>query len=391
MIAGYCLNVHLGESWKDLARAVGQFAIPLGSDWSGSCAYGLGLRLSGQAVAELARAEQLAEADQLFLEQPFRPFTVNAFPFGTFHQRPVKAGVYEPDWSKSARLEYTIAAARLLARWLGENQQGSVSTVPLGFRPARNQSGFLATCVGYLRAWVQAARAIEDQTGSRVILAIEPEPGCAVETTQELICFLEEAFFRSGGQEEELRRYVGICLDLCHAAVQFEDPMESLEICQQAGVAVAKIQVSNALSLQNIRESRVALASWNEPIYLHQVSARSREGEIRRWLDLPDALRDLERWGEGAEVRVHFHVPLTFQGDGPLKGTLDGENRELWCLLSKGVSSHLEVETYTFSVLPSGVRPAGLYSMLEGELAWLGEKLRSGPQESFKVMSGFHH
>ncbi|GAB4251377.1 MAG: metabolite traffic protein EboE [Candidatus Methylacidiphilales bacterium] len=375
MIVGYCLNVHPGEGWNDLRQAVETFAVPIGTRWRGKCPYGLGLRLSGRTVAELERLDAVEEADRFFARQPVRPFTVNAFPHGAFHGQRVKEQVYAPDWSDPERLRYTLGAARLLAGWLREGEIGSISSVPLGFREALGHPDFLEAASTQLLAWVEFAVQLEASTGRQLVLALEPEPGCALETTAELLVFLERWVWVRCQDETLARRHLGICLDLCHAAVQFEDLGESLRQCQAAGVAVAKVQVSNALAIRNDAESRHVLARFIEPVYLHQVSLRRSGGEIRRWLDLDQAVADLADEEAGSEVRVHFHVPLTFIGNGPLQPTLGATEDEVWKQLNKGISTHLEVETYTFAVLPEGVRPGGLSEMLMGEMDWLENRL----------------
>lgn len=375
LTVGYCLNVHPGEGWNDLRQAVESFAVPIGKRWRGKYPYGLGLRLSGRTVAELERLDAGEEADQFFARQPFRPFTVNAFPLGAFHGQRVKEQVYAPDWAEPTRLNYTKGAARLFSRWLREGEIGSISSVPLGFREALGHPDFLEAASAQLLAWVEFAAYLEVETGRRLILALEPEPGCALETTEEVINFLETWVWPRCRQETLARTHLGICLDLCHAAVQFEDLGESLRQCEAAGVLVAKVQVSNALAIRNDAESRGALARFMELVYLHQVSLRRSSGEIRRWLDLDQALADLPDEEAGSEVRVHFHVPLTFIGNGPLKPTLGATEDEVWKQLNKGISPHLEVETYTFAVLPEGVRPGGLSEMLMGEMDWLQNRL----------------
>jgi len=44
-----------------------------------------------------------------------------------------------------------------------------------------------------------------------------------------------------------MRCHLGVCLDTCHSALQFEDPLESLRAYRDEGIRISKIQLSAAL------------------------------------------------------------------------------------------------------------------------------------------------
>ena len=75
------------------------------------------------------------------------------------------------------------------------------------------------------------------------------------------------------------------------------------------------------------------------------------------------ALRDAEEW------RVHFHVPLfaeRFDADGALRST-QPELLELLACPELAAVPHLEIETYSFEMLPADRRAAlGVPTLLDG-------------------------
>ena len=85
---------------------------------------------------------------------------------------------------------------------------------------------------------------------------------------------------------------------------------------------------------------------------------------------------------DGPPWRVHFHVPLHAAPDGPLRSTREALVRTLAVLVGgpRPLTAHLEVETYTWQVLPPGQRPAGDADLVAGiaaELAWTRDRLRA--------------
>ena len=121
--------------------------------------------------------------------------------------------------------------------------------------------------------------------------------------------------------------------------------------------------------------TRAALARFVEPRYLHQVRTPAAGTD-----DLDEALAG--GLPDGPPWRVHFHVPLHAAPDGPLRSTREALVRTLAVLVGgpRPLTAHLEVETYTWQVLPPGQRPAGDADLVAGiaaELAWTRDRLRS--------------
>jgi sugar phosphate isomerase/epimerase len=380
----YCTNIHAGESWEEIRASLDAHVPAIKAAVSPDAPFGIGLRLSGIAAAGLENQETL----QRFRNQLDRlgayVFTINAFPYGPFHGTRVKEQVYEPDWRSPERVEFTRRAARILAGLLPEGGHGSISTVPGAFKPVGRQPG---AAEAIARNLVEAAAdlvRIERETGCRLALALEPEPCCLLETTEEAIAFFEDALFASHARarlaalaglspsqaEETLRRHLGVCYDVCHGAVEFEDPVAALQRLRDAGVAVPKIQLSAAMRVSDMTRAHVAqLRRFDTGVYLHQVVVR--DGRLTRFLDLPQALAAFEAGEARGEWRIHCHVPVFLHDLGEIGSTRGDLSAVLAALKSEAFSPHLEVETYTWDVLPDALKTASKAQDIARELAFV--------------------
>ena len=126
-------------------------------------------------------------------------------------------------------------------------------------------------------------------------------------------------------------------------------------------------------------ESWQALKRFVEPVYLHQVKGLGKSGARFAWFDLPDALGESETFPDLEYLRVHFHIPLFFLGSGPLQSTSAELTPEFFQELRAGNCSHLEIETYTFDVLPPDVNPGDVVKSIAREYAWVLQKLEGRP------------
>lgn len=378
----YCLNVHPGESWEEQWQALRQHALPIGRQVSPGHPFGLGLRLSARSAAQLlANPPEIERTRAALREANAYALSVNAFPYGTFHGTEVKDRVYQPDWADPRRVAYTLDVARVMARLAPEGAVVSVSTAPLSFK------GW-ATCRERahegLRHVVQVAQElarIQAVSGREIVLAMEPEPHCFPETTDEVLDVMTSLWAegrRLGVSEDVLRQYIGVCFDTAHQAVEFEDLAESLLRLREAGVRIAKVQLSAAIEADT-RAGRQALEAFAEPTYLHQVAIRDRAGHVRRYSDLSDALSGAA-WHAGDVWRVHYHVPLF---TGRFSG-LHSTSARLSCpafrdALAASGCPHLEIETYTWQVWQQDTGDTG--SIDEGiarEFAWVREHVLAG-------------
>ena len=347
--------------------------------------FAIGLRFAAEAVEELSDPAARADLAGILREHDYLPMTVNGFPYGPFHGARVKEEVYQPDWTRPQRLAYTTALAELMAEINPPGAFVSLSTVPGTFRPLA--AGREAEMAGAMLRAVAHLHGLRQRTGVTVALAIEPEPFCFLETIEESVAFFERHLFSDGAAATlgrltglpraeaaaALPRHLGLCYDVCHAAVEFEDPAGSIAALRAAGIPVHKLQLSAALRVPAMdAAARARFAAFDETTYLHQVVSR-RNGVLRRELDLPYALARPE--SDGEEWRVHFHVPLFVDRIPPFATTQDFLAEILALHRSRPISPHLEVETYTWSVLPPELRGADLADDIARELAWVLERL----------------
>jgi hypothetical protein len=389
----YCTNIHAGETWTDIFAGMKSHLPQIKAEVAPDQTFGVGLRLSAAAARSLQDETQFAEFDAFLRSGGYSVFTLNGFPYGVFHGQPVKEGAYRPDWSDPARLDYTNIMANHLARWLPEGMQGSISTVPGTFKAwatGEARAGMMDAITGHIVQHVAHLVDIERRTGKRIHLALEPEPFCLIETIDETLAFYKEHLFgasavaqlaRLSGMNdaqagEALRSHVGVCYDVCHAAVEFEDPKHSLDALLGAGITISKLQLSSAMCIARVdRDGFERLKAMDEPIYMHQV-IENRNGTIRRFADIPHALAAYAS-AQGSEWRIHFHVPI-FLDEMQHLGTTQQFLKDVLAIHRKTpVTQQLEVETYTWDVLPENYRTGGLSAAIARELQWVKGRLLS--------------
>jgi sugar phosphate isomerase/epimerase len=369
MTIPYCLNIHPGETLADVRDAITRHALRVRERLAPDTPYPLGLRFSAAAVGELCDSDTLALFRELLAANSLFVTGINGFPYGTFHGAAVKEAVYQPDWSCKQRVNYTMKLCTILSALLPEDRRGNVSTVPLGYKPQCDEDAVKL----YLRNIAEMAeflRALYENTGRRIALALEPEPDCVIENCAELI----EWFSRFYDASEAARDYLGVCLDTCHFAVEFEDPLEVMRKLEQARIRIERVQLSSAVSATVSPESLNALLPFVDPVYLHQTRIRTPGGDTLRHPDLTAQVLSEALHHAGATLRTHFHVPLFFEGTPALQSTHD-ELSPAFLAHAVGKKYPLELETYTFDVLPRSVRPASIIDSLVQEHAWITARL----------------
>ena len=97
--------------------------------------------------------------------------------------------------------------------------------------------------------------------------------------------------------------------------------------------------------------------------------ARSTDGTIHRQVDLTEdtALSPPDKFASAEELRIHFHVPVNAESLGPLQTTRGDLKKALAAVRELDYAPHLEVETYTWEVLPDG-RQTSLVDGLTAEV-----------------------
>lgn len=384
---GYCTNVHAGTDLETAKESLDRYAVAAHQMLAGWQTIGVGLWLPSTAASMARQPEHALAFDRWLRERSIDVRTMNGFPHGNFHQPVVKHRVYEPTWWDEERYRYTIDLVHLLGRLIPEGATGSISTLPISWgnpEPNEAQWGKAADQLKRLAAELAEFRS---QTGREVVVCLEPEPGCAIGATAQLRDFFESYLF-AGEDQQVVRRHIGWCHDICHAAVMREDQEAEIQACFDMGIRLGKVQVSSALAIHWSRyqadqkeEVLQQLSSFAEDRYLHQTVAETASGARKWYEDLPAALAsidDVEQM-EGT-WSVHFHVPIHLAGMGILDTTRDQIGRcvEIVRRLQNQQAAAAwdwftgiwEVETYAWGVLPPRLRPADLSEGIAAELQW---------------------
>jgi sugar phosphate isomerase/epimerase len=392
----YCTNIHRGETWPEVLAALERHLPAVKAGFAPDRRFGVGLRLSALAARALRDRRAFAQLRVLLDAHDLYVFTINGFPYGPFHGVRVKEEVYQPDWQHEERLVYTDLLADLLADLLPDEPglEGSVSTVPGTFKPLAQAPGVAERIADNMVRHAAHLVLLRARTGRTIALALEPEPYCFLETIDETVRFFEQHLFADraverlanlcgvsrGDAEQALHRHLGVCYDVCHAAVEYEDPKRGLAQLRAAGIRVPKLQLSAALRIATVDAAKAErLRAFDEPVYLHQVVER-QGGALTRYLDLPQAFAAL---GDGAaangprEWRVHFHVPIFLDEIEHFSTTQDFLREILAIHREQPVSAHLEVETYSWDVLPEQDRQDDVAIAIARELAWVRDRLTS--------------
>jgi hypothetical protein len=392
----YSTLVHPGDTWAEMRTSLETYAPAVKARVSATSPYGVSLRLSAVAAqtltddpAERSRLQQWLADNDMYI------FTVNAFPYGPFKGRMVMEQVYEPDWATEDRVRYTCQVADILAEITPVSISPSIQTAPLAFKPKVKTDSDVARLTSNVLRVVAHLIALEEQTGHRVKLALEPEPYCFLETTEETVEYFRRHVWSpdaikilgelTGLPASEtvglVRRHLGVVFDICHQSVQFEDIAASLRALRDAGVPIFKFQAAAALWVPEVTADAVAAVStFTDTIYLSQTTER-RDGELTRMLNLTDAI---ERWKAdprpGTEWRTHFHVPVFLDELGEFRTTRSMIESAIAVHAETPLSDHLEVETYTWDVLPAQFKTGDITDYVTRELEWMREALLSASQ-----------
>ena len=394
----YCTNIHPGEDWSQVFANLQQYIPSLKKKLSPNKPFGIGLRLADAASRELLQGNTLQKFKSWLKEHDLYVFTLNGFPYGGFHLQVVKDKVYAPDWSKQERLDYTLRLAQILGELLPEEMEGSISTVPLSYKPwfesDRSQAEVTSSATIHIAQVVAQMVRIRAANDKVLHLNLEPEPDALLENADEVIKYFEKYLLPIGGAylaknlgipqpaaEVLLLEHVRVCYDTCHFAVEYEDPASVFKRFAAAGIQIGKIQISAALKAkipQNKSERLLLkdrLQPFAESTYLHQVIARHSDGKLQHYQDLGAALSLLEE-STACEWRTHFHVPLFIDDYEVVQSTQDDIVTVFELLLSDEICNHLEIETYTWEVLPPEMK-VDISASIQREYEWVLSKLQA--------------
>lgn len=375
-VAGYCTNVHAGETWPQIRANLERHALRVKEIVSPREPMGIGLWMPAAAARRIVEERWSERIRDWLGEHGLRVFTFNGFPYGGFHEPVVKDRVYRPDWGEDRRAQFTLDLAAMLAVLVEEGGSGSISTLPLGWpgHGAWDEHRFEAAAV-QIRRVAGVLERIGDSSGRRLHVDLEPEPGCVLQSYDGVVSFFER-YLLAGDSADVCRRHVGVCHDICHAAVMFESQRDALAAYERAGIRVGKVQVSSAISLDleeiDAGERRGALEElgrFDEERYLHQTMVRTRgRGEL--FPDLPEALRSRHAEDPSGAWRVHFHVPVHLERIGSLGTTSQEIGAAVRAARELHDCGHFEIETYAWDVLPERHREPSLAEGIARELAW---------------------
>jgi hypothetical protein len=370
----YCTNIHRGETWLETFDALKKYTLAVRQQVALNKPYAIGLRLSNRAARELSEPAVLTEFQRWLTQNHCYVFTINGFPYGQFHGARVKEKVYLPDWTSPDRVAYTNLLFDLLAQLVPPGIEGSVSTVPCGFKELVTTSEALKTIRENIWQCVEHIARVSHQTGRKLHLGLEPEPLCLLETSVEVVQFFER-MRAEHPNDPRLVENLGVNYDTCHLGVEFEEPQNALGALCRHGIKISKLHLSSALKVKPSIEARAELAKFADDIYLHQVIVRRPDASRAVYRDLSDALAGEPKYSPDEvrlfEWRIHFHVPLHSSPTPVFDNTTDHLLGALDILRSNpALCSHLEMETYTWEVLPPNLKSRNVVEQLVAEYAW---------------------
>jgi len=390
----YSTLVHAGDTWPQMRASLAEFVPRVKARVAPDRRFGVSLRLSAASVAELTgRPDERAWLRRFLAGHDLYLYTVNAFPYGPFKGGPVMERVYEPDWTTDERVAYTCAVADLLAELAPDDVRPSIQTAPLAFAASVTGDAYAARFTTRLLTVVAHLAAVEARTGRRVTLALEPEPACYLETTDQTVAYFAERIHSPAGTAEFarlagvplseahglLRRHLGVVFDIGHQAVGFEEVTRSLMQLVAAGVPVFKLQEAAALWVPELTPAAVPdLRRFTGTIYLSQ-SVLRQDGQTTHFLTLGEALDAYEKDPRPAELRTHFHVPVFLDEIGPFRTTRSAVEEALRLHRATPLSEHLEIETYTWDVLPAELKSGDVVDYVSREIEFVERALTQRP------------
>lgn len=393
----YCTNIHPGEDWKSVFEQLKSHLPELKQRLSPKKSFGIGLRLSAQAAKEMLKGDYINSFKKWLDDEDLYVFTLNGFPYGSFHGEKVKDDVYKPDWSTKERLEYSSNLIDILAKLLPDEAEGSISTSPISYK-YWGQSADKFTKIKkigsiHLAQLAWQMNEIFDTTGKEIHIDIEPEPDCLIENSEEMIDFFNDYILSTGSEflmneheisdeeaEQILRRHIGVCYDTCHFSLEYEDPTEAIQAFIDEDIRIGKTQISAALKVKldesgsNRSEIADYLKQFDEPTYLHQVIVKTETGGLVQFRDLSEALPSIQN-EHTKEWRIHFHVPIFLKKYEDLYSTQDEMLESLKTILDGDHCNHFEIETYTWDVLPEELK-TNVTDSIEREFRWVMDAIQ---------------
>ena len=387
----YSTLVHPGDTWEEMWASLTNYVPKVKERFAPNETFGISLRLSAASAETLVRDHAARESLKKFLsDNDMYLYTVNAFPYGPFKGTTVKAQVYEPDWRSEERTQYTINVAEVLGDVAPEGTSPSIQSAPLGFKPRVTGPDVVASFTEHVLRVGAHLVELEARTGRTVGLALEPEPFCFLETTDETIDYFTQHLYSGQAAatlaglagipiseaHAALRKHVGIVFDICHQAVEYEDISVSLQKLVDAGIPVFKLQEAAAVYVPEVNQGAVdELARYADTIYLTQ-TIEKKDGRFNRFLNLEDAFAAWKTDPGPREWRTHIHVPVFLDDLGAFGTTRFAIEDALAFHKANPLSRQLEIETYTWDVLPAHLKTGDIVDYVCRELDWVRGQLK---------------
>ena len=393
----YCTNIHPGESWEDVFESLKKYSLKVKQNLAPNKPFGIGLRLSQKSAEVLLQGKNLSEFKDWLDNENLYVFTMNGFPYGEFHDTVIKDQVHTPDWTTEDRMNYTHDLMKILTYLLPNNIDGGVSTSPLSYKYWFNSKTEIEattkkTCSSLIKIVLQLVE-IKKSTGKLLHLDLEPEPDGFLENTQEVLDFYNNHLFKNGILELQnilnctkedakahILNHIQICYDVCHFALAYERPEFVISSLQKAGINIGKIQISAAIKCEKSNSVSVGtqqdcLRQFDEPTYLHQSVVKRTDNSLSHYSDLNKGINTMTD-SNFKEIRTHFHIPIFISEFQVLESTQNEIIDALKLWKQKKYSNHLEVETYTWSILPDHLQ-TDITNSIVRELDWVLKQLSS--------------
>ncbi len=386
----YSTLVHPGDTWPEMWDSLRTYVPKVKARVAPNRRFGVSLRLSASSAQTLTDApEKRAELKRFLDDNDMYLYTVNAFPYGPFKNTMVKEQVYEPDWRSEERFRYSMQVAEILAEVAPADVEPSIQSPPLGFKPRVTGPEVVEAFAANMRRSAVYLHRLRERSGRTVTLALEPEPYCYLETTAETVAFFTNVLRAPaslarlaedlGGDvalaRTVLRRHIGTVYDICHQAVEFEDISRSLQSLVDADIPVFKLQEAAAVRVPEVTQEAVeALRAFADTVYLTQ-TVEMKDGRLTRFLNLEDAFKAWEADPGPREWRIHFHVPVFLEDLGAFKTTRFAIEEALAFHKAHPLSAQLEIETYTWDVLPGQLKSGDIVDYVTRELDWVAGQM----------------
>jgi hypothetical protein len=382
----YSTLVHPGDDWDQIWASVNKYLPAVKANVAPSEKFGVCLRLAAPSVEAIAAdAGKVGDLKHFFNDNDLYLYTANAFVYGVFKNQVIKEQVYEPDWATEDRTTYTMKVADILAALAPEGINPSIQTAPLGFKPKVTGDDVVDTYTTNVIRVVSHLIELKKKTGKTVTLGLEPEPRCYLETTDETITYFKNHLFsgrtaqrlakmagiNEADAAQAMRDYTGVVFDIGHQSVGFEDIPTSLQKLVDAGVQITKLQEAASMSMPRVTKETIdALQAYAKTVYLSQ-TCQMKDGKTEWFLNLEDAFEDFYKDPTPREWRTHFHVPVFLDDLGPFRTTRFALEQALAFHKKTPTSAHLEIETYTWDVLPAHLKTGDIVEYVTREIEWV--------------------